>query len=39
MHKKFSEFSAGSKSAGDNIELINSEIECLQVTLSPHEYN
>ena len=38
MNKKFSELSSGSKGAGDNIEQINSEIECLEVTLSPHEY-
>ena len=38
MNKKFSELSSGSKDAADNIEQINSEIECLEVTLSPHEY-
>ena len=38
MNKKFSGFSSGSKGAGDNIEQINSELECLEVTLSPFEY-
>ena len=38
MNKKFSDFSSGSKGADDNIEQINSEIECLEVTLSQFEY-
>ena len=38
MNKKFSEISAGSAQE-DNIEQINSEIECLEITLSPHEYH
>ena len=39
MNKRFSELSADSAQEGDNIEQINSEIECLEITLSPHEYH
>ena len=37
MFKQFSNMSAESCSL-DNLEMVNSEIECLQFTLSPHEF-